>query len=133
MSCPFCSVDPSRVAFSNDLVIAIWDALPVNPGHLLIIPRRHIPAWPDLSSAEKSAIWSAIDRGQAMISERFGPDDFNVGFNQGAAAGQTVFHFHLHIIPRYAGDVVDPRGGVRHVIPDKANYLVAGESLPETT
>jgi superfamily II DNA or RNA helicase/diadenosine tetraphosphate (Ap4A) HIT family hydrolase/HKD family nuclease len=133
MSCPFCSVDPSRVAFSNDLVIAIWDAFPVNPGHLLIIPRRHIPAWPDLSSAEKSAIWSAIDRGQAMISERFGPDDFNVGFNQGAAAGQTVFHFHLHIIPRYAGDVVDPRGGVRHVIPDKANYLVAGESLPETT
>ena len=68
-----------------------------------------------------------------MISERFLPDGFNVGFNERAAAGQTVFHFHLHIIPRYSGDVADPRGGVRHVIPDKANYLAAGASLLETT
>ena len=133
MSCPFCSIDPSRIAFSNDLVIAPWDGLPINPGHLLIIPRRHAPAWPDLSSVEKSAIWSAVDQGQAIISERFRPDGFNVGFNERAAAGQTVFHFHLHIIPRYAGDVADPRGGVRHVIPDKANYLAAGSSLPEAT
>jgi superfamily II DNA or RNA helicase/HKD family nuclease/diadenosine tetraphosphate (Ap4A) HIT family hydrolase len=132
MSCPFCSVDASRIAFSNDLVIAIWDGFPISPGHLLIIPRRHVPNWPDLSAAEKSTIWSAIDRGQAVISEQFGPDGFNVGFNERAAAGQTVFHFHLHIIPRYAGDVIDPRGGVRHVIPDKANYLAAGAVL-ETT
>jgi diadenosine tetraphosphate (Ap4A) HIT family hydrolase len=133
MNCPFCSIDPSRIAFSNDLVIAIWDGFPVSPGHLLIVPRRHAPAWLDLSSVEKSAIWLAIDRGQALISERFRPDGFNVGFNQNAAAGQTVFHFHLHIIPRYTGDVADPRGGVRHVIPNKANYLVAVTRLPETT
>ena len=66
MSCPFCSVDASRIAFSNDLVIAIWDGFPVSPGHLLIIPRRHVPNWPDLSAAEKSTIWSAIDQGQAV-------------------------------------------------------------------
>ncbi len=133
MSCPFCSVDESRIAFSNDLVIALWDRFPVSPGHLLLLPRRHAPAWPDLSSDEKSAIWSAIDQGQTVISERFLPDGFNVGFNERAAAGQTVFHFHLHIIPRYAGDVADPRGGVRHVIPDKANYLAVGASLLEST
>ena len=133
MSCPFCSIDESRIAFSNDLVIAIWDQFPVSPGHLLIIPHRHAPAWSDLNPVEKSAIWSAIDQGQAVISEQFRPDGFNVGFNERAAAGQTIFHFHLHIIPRYAGDVADPRGGVRHVIPDKANYLTASAGLLETT
>jgi HKD family nuclease/diadenosine tetraphosphate (Ap4A) HIT family hydrolase len=129
MSCPFCSVDESRIAFSNDSVIAIWDGFPVSPGHLLIIPRRHTPAWIDLSSSEKAATWSAIDQAQGLISERFHPDGFNVGFDENSAAGQTVFHFHLHIIPRYEGDVADPRGGVRHVIPNKANYLAADESL----
>src|SRR3979411_138009 len=133
MSCPFCWIDASRIAFSNDSVIAIWDGFPVSPGHLLIIPRRHTPAWPNLSSVEKAAIWAAIDQGQAAISERFRPDGFNVGFNESSAAGQTVLHFHLHIIPRYRGDVVDPRGGVRHVIPDKANYLAVDESLSEPT
>jgi superfamily II DNA or RNA helicase/diadenosine tetraphosphate (Ap4A) HIT family hydrolase len=129
MSCPFCSLDESRIAFSNDSVIAIWDGFPVSPGHLLIVPRRHTPAWANLSSSEKAATWSAIEQCQELISERFHPDGFNVGFNESPAAGQTVFHFHLHIIPRYEGDVADPRGGVRHVIPDKANYLTAGESL----
>ena len=129
MSCPFCSVDESRIAFSNDCVIAIWDGFPVSPGHLLIVPRRHTPNWANLSTSEKAATWSAIDQGQRLISERFHPDGFNVGFNESTAAGQTVFHFHLHIIPRYEGDVADPRGGVRHVIPSKANYLTADKSL----
>jgi superfamily II DNA or RNA helicase/diadenosine tetraphosphate (Ap4A) HIT family hydrolase len=129
MSCPFCSVDESRIAFSNDYVVAIWDGFPVSPGHLLVLPRHHTPAWANLSSSEKAATWSAIDQGQRLISERFHPDGFNVGFNESSAAGQTVFRFHLHIIPRYEGDVADPRGGVRHVIPNKANYLTAGESL----
>jgi HKD family nuclease len=133
MSCPFCSVDEGRIAFSNNLVVALWDRFPVSPGHLLVLPRRHATAWRDLNSDEKSAIWAAVDQGQTVISERFLPDGFNVGFNERAAAGQTVFHFHLHIIPRYAGDVADPRGGVRHVLPDKANYLAAEASLVETT
>ena len=125
MSCPLCSIDENRIAFSNDFLIAIWDPFPVSSGHLLIVPHRHASALSDLHSAEKSAIWSAIDQGQAVISERFRPDGFNVGFNERAAAGQTISHFHLHIVPRYAGDVADPRGGIRHVIPDKANYLDA--------
>ena len=114
-------------------MIVIWDGFPVSPGHLLIVPRRHTSTWSDLNSIEKAAIWSAIDQGQTVISERFRPDGFNVGFNERAAAGQTVFHFHLHIIPRYAGDVADPRGGIRHVIPDKANYLATGAGILETT
>ena len=100
MSCPFCSIDTRRIAFSNDLVFAIWDEFPVSPGHLLIVPRCHAPAWPNLSSIEKAAIWSAVDQGRSAIAGRFRPDGFNVGFNESAAAGQTVPHFHLHIIPR---------------------------------
>jgi superfamily II DNA or RNA helicase/diadenosine tetraphosphate (Ap4A) HIT family hydrolase len=129
MTCPFCSVDSSRIAFANEHVIAIWDAFPVNPGHLLIISRSHAPDWVDLSAAEKAAVWSAVDEAEAVIAQRFRPEGFNLGVNQGAAAGQTVFHFHLHVIPRYTGDVLDPRGGVRHVVPARANYLAGREPL----
>src|ERR1019366_6728251 len=108
MSCPFCSVDESRIAFANDSVIAIWDGFPVSPGHLLIVPRRHTTGWVGLSSPEKAAIWSAIDQGQATITEHFHPEGFSVGFNEGTTDGQTDSHFRLHIIPRYEGDVVDP-------------------------
>ena len=90
MNCPFCSIDESRIAFSNDLLVAIWDELPVSPGHLLIIPKRHTPVWINLSPHEKAAIWSAIDQAQAVISERFHADGFNVGFNESSAAGQKV-------------------------------------------
>src|SRR4051812_47985881 len=119
MSCPFCSVDESRIAFSNDYVIAFWDGFPVSPGHLLIIPRRHASVWANVSSSEKAAIWSAIDQGQRLISERFHPDGFNVGFNESSAAVQTASHFHLHIIPRYEGDDADPQGGLWDAIPNK--------------
>lgn len=125
MNCPFCSIDPGRIAFATDLVIAIWDAFPVSPGHLLVVPHRHASIWSELNPVEQRAIWSAIERGKAIVSERFRPNGFNVGFNEGQAAGQTVFHFHLHIIPRYANDTPDPRGGIRHVLPYKANYLVS--------
>ena len=130
MNCPFCSIDSGRIAFSSDLVLAIWDAFPVSPGHLLVVPRRHAPTWSELNFAEQSAVWSAIDQAKSIISERFRPDGFNVGFNEGQAGGQTVFHFHLHIIPRYASDMPDPRGGIRHVLPKKANYL-AGNAISQ--
>lgn len=133
MSCPLCSVDESRIAFSTELVIAIWNESSANSGHLLIVPRRHARSWADLNSAEKTATWSAIDQAQATISERFRPDGFSVGFDQGPAAGQTVFHFHLHIIPRYAGDVADLRGGVRYAIPANKTHPPSGQSLPELT
>jgi diadenosine tetraphosphate (Ap4A) HIT family hydrolase len=122
--CPFCSINPNRVVFSSTHGEAIWDSYPVSPGHLLIVPRRHASTWNELTDIEKSWAWSAVDQAIAAIRSRHSPDGFNVGFNFGPAAGQTVRHFHLHVIPRYAGDVEDPRGGVRHVIPAKANYLV---------
>ena len=121
MTCPFCSIDENRVAFSNESVIAIWDGFPVSRGHLLIVPRRHTPGWSNLEPIERSAILEAIEQAYAIISERFRPDGFNVGFNENSAAGQTIFHFHLHVIPRYADEIADPRGGMRHVIPENAN------------
>jgi diadenosine tetraphosphate (Ap4A) HIT family hydrolase len=95
----------------------------VSEGHLLIVPRRHVPTWFDASEEERAAITTAVDRGRELIESRHHPDGFNIGINVGEAAGQTVFHLHAHLIPRYSGDVPDPRGGVRHVIPDKGNYL----------
>jgi len=128
--CPFCKIGPERIAFSWSHGHAIWDGFPVSPGHLLIVPKRHAGTWDDLTAEEKAAVTLATDQAMSLARERHTPDGFNVGFNLGAAAGQTVFHFHLHVIPRYSGDVADPRGGVRHVIPSKANYL-SQSSTPE--
>ncbi len=129
--CPFCTAELSRIAYMDDHVVALWDAFPVSPGHLLIVPRRHAPTWDDLSADEKQAIWQNVDRAKFEIEQKHKPDGFNVGFNLAAPAGQTIFHFHLHVIPRYLGDVDDPRGGVRHVIPQKANYLAQNVSSTE--
>jgi superfamily II DNA or RNA helicase/diadenosine tetraphosphate (Ap4A) HIT family hydrolase/HKD family nuclease len=126
--CPFCSPDPARVAFESDLVFALRDAFPVSPGHLLVVPRRHVATWFESTSDEKLAILGAIDQARERIGREHQPDGYNLGVNVGAAAGQTVFHLHVHVIPRYVGDVADPRGGVRRVIPHLANYLVPGAS-----
>src|SRR5262245_64089407 len=120
---PFCSIDPVRVALSGIHAAGIWDAFPVSPGHIVVVARRHVSTWNDLTDVVKAWAWSAVDQAITAIRAQYSPDGFNVGFNLGAAAGQTVFHFHLHVIPRYSGDVDDPRGGVRHVIPKNANYL----------
>jgi diadenosine tetraphosphate (Ap4A) HIT family hydrolase len=84
---------------------------------------RHVATWFDATPAEQSALIELLDLAKAHIDARYAPDGYNIGINCGASAGQTIFHLHVHLIPRYAGDVADPRGGVRHVIPDKANYL----------
>jgi superfamily II DNA or RNA helicase/HKD family nuclease/diadenosine tetraphosphate (Ap4A) HIT family hydrolase len=135
--CPFCSIDAARIVFADEFIFAFWDAYPVSAGHVLIVPRRHVADWGDLEDQERAAVTAAIDRAMGLIRSRHGADGFNVGFNHGPAAGQTVFHFHLHVIPRRTGDVADPRGGVRHVIPTKANYLAEREtsslSAPPTT
>ena len=130
-NCPFCAIDPARIAFADAKVFVIWDAYPVSDGHLLIVPRRHAGGWEYLDAAEKAAIWGAVDRAMEEIRALAGVDGFNVGFNDGVAAGQTISHFHLHVIPRRRGDVADPRGGVRHVIPAKGNYLAAQNQAVE--
>ena len=121
--CLFCQPDHTRIAFETDRFIGLWDGFPVSPGHLLVIPRRHIPTWFDATAEEQVALLQGIEMARQEILRRHQPDGFNIGINIGAAAGQTVFHLHIHVIPRYAGDLPDPRGGVRNVIPSKGNYL----------
>lgn len=122
-ACPFCNPPVDRVFAHSELAVALWDGFPVSPGHALIIPRRHIPSWFDATDAEQSALFALIREAKTLIDQRHRPDGYNIGINGGAAAGQTVFHLHVHLIPRFLGDATDPRGGVRHVIPAKANYL----------
>lgn len=103
---------------------ALWirDGFPVSPGHSLVIPKRHIGSFFETSPQERAALLELLDQAQAAAGAEFHPDGFNIGINDGAAAGQTVPHLHIHLIPRFQGDQSDPRGGVRWVIPDKANY-----------
>lgn len=120
--CPFCTVQPERVFFHDALVLGFWDGYPVSPGHALLVPRRHVATWFDATDEEQVALGGAIREAKREIERRHRPDGYNVGFNAGAAAGQTVFHLHVHVIPRFQGDSPDPRGGVRGVIPGKAAY-----------
>jgi superfamily II DNA or RNA helicase/diadenosine tetraphosphate (Ap4A) HIT family hydrolase len=131
--CPFCDPLPEdRVLYRDDLVSALWDGFPVSPGHALLITRRHVADWFEATDEERSALIRALSLVKAEVERRYAPNGFNVGVNAGAASGQTIFHLHVHLIPRYRGDVPDPRGGVRHVIPSKGNYLAASGSEPET-
>ncbi|MEI6621108.1 MAG: HIT domain-containing protein, partial [Actinomycetes bacterium] len=107
---------------SNDLAFAIRDKFPVSSGHTLVIPRRTVVDWWQATPAERLALLALVDEVKADLDGEFTPAGYNVGFNDGRAAGQTVFHLHLHVIPRFHGDMADPSGGVRHVIPEKGNY-----------
>jgi diadenosine tetraphosphate (Ap4A) HIT family hydrolase len=121
-SCPFCKPDPGRIIFENQHVLALWDAFPVTDGHALIVPRRHVASWFDTAPEEQNEIVAALSRAKEKIEQERAPDGYNMGMNDGEAAGQTVGHLHVHIIPRYEGDVADPRGGIRWVIPERAPY-----------
>ena len=121
-TCPFCQMDPERIIWSSDLVYAIRDGYPVSRGHTLIIPHEHVETYFDASSETKAALWQAIEELKVELDARFSPDGYNIGINAGATAGQTIMHLHVHLIPRYAGDIDDPRGGVRGVIPEKQKY-----------
>ncbi|QDZ26569.1 HIT family protein [Noviherbaspirillum sp. UKPF54] len=125
MTCPFCSLPSVRIVEQNKYARWIYDGFPVSPGHSLIIPNRHIGSFFEATQEERMAILSLLDRAKAVVAHEFQPDGFNIGINDGPAAGQTVPHLHLHLIPRYKGDVEDARGGVRWVIPDKADYWSA--------
>ncbi len=122
---PFFQIPSAEWVASNEKAFAIWDRFPVSPGHALVVTRRLVTTWFDADPSEQAAILELINfvKDHLDATLRPKPDGYNVGFNAGGTAGQTVMHLHVHVIPRYAGDVKDPRGGVRHVIPDKANYL----------
>lgn len=125
MTSPFLQVPESEWVASNALAFALRDRYPVSPGHTLVVPRRVVATWFEATPEEQRALLELVEVVKRQLDEQCQPDGYNVGFNVGEAAGQTVFHLHVHVIPRYRGDVADPRGGVRHVIPGKGNYLVA--------
>lgn len=129
--CPFCSPATASIFHEEELVIGIWDAFPASDGHALLVTRRHIGSWFEATAAERAALTEATNHARRAIQGRFPSiDHFNLGVNVGSLAGQTVPHLHVHVIPRRRGDVEDPRGGVRHVIPSKGNYLFSS-SPPE--
>jgi len=121
-NCPFCVLDNSRIISSNTQSVAIYDGYPVSPGHCLIIPKRHIASFFEATKDEHLAILNLLGEMQQILTKERNPDGFNIGINVGASAGQTVMHLHIHLIPRYAGDQPDPRGGVRWIFPEKADY-----------
>ena len=122
-NCPFCKAESERdIIASSSLSVAFFDGFPVSPGHALIIPKRHVSSFFDLSQEERQDLLNLADSVKQIVEERYHPDGYNIGVNVGKAAGQSIFHVHMHLIPRYQGDVPNPRGGVRGVIPDKQNY-----------
>jgi diadenosine tetraphosphate (Ap4A) HIT family hydrolase len=126
MDCPFCQLEASRIVAENGQAIALRDSFPVNPGHTLVIPRRHVASWFDATADERAALMDLVDEVKASLDGELHPDGYNIGINVSEAAGQTVMHLHVHVIPRFAGDVDDPRGGVRFVIPARGNYQRPG-------
>ncbi len=120
--CPFCTLPTDRIISESDYTITIRDGFPVSEGHTLIIPKRHVQSFFELQAIEKAAVLQALDETKETLDNEFSPDGYNIGINDGEAAGQTVMHLHVHLIPRYKGDTKDPRGGIRYVFPGKAKY-----------
>ncbi len=121
-NCPFCTISTSQIIISNPVAIVFRDGFPVSEGHTLVVPRRHVESLFDLSAEDQALVWALVAEVREVLKKEYRPSGFNIGINDGAVAGQTVGHAHVHIIPRYAEDVKDPRGGVRWVLPDKAKY-----------
>ena len=119
--CPFCNVE-REIILETEMSFAIYDGFPVNEGHALVIPKRHTANYFDLSLEEQKDCIELLNRVKGIVQEKYNPDGFNVGININEAAGQTVAHVHIHLIPRYEGDVEEPRGGVRGVIPERRSY-----------
>jgi diadenosine tetraphosphate (Ap4A) HIT family hydrolase len=122
VTCPFCNPSADEIVAKNDLCYARWDRYPVSKGHLLVIPFRHVADYFSLTVEEKQAVLALVDECKEAIEKNLSPAGYNIGFNVGTAAGQTVMHCHCHVIPRYVGDVRDARGGVRGVVPGKRGY-----------
>ena len=121
MDCIFCKRD-REVLLQSQLSFAAFDGFPLSKGHTLVLPKRHVATIWDLSDEEYLDVFDLVRRVQDLVQKEFEPQGINIGVNCGEGAGQTVFHAHIHIIPRYAGDVPNPRGGVRNIIPGKGDY-----------
>ena len=122
VNCIFCNPQ-TEIITETEMAYAIFDKYPVSEGHILIIPKRHVGSYFDLSVQEHTDCSIIINKIKDMLKEKYKPDGYNIGVNIGKFAGQTIEHIHIHIIPRYKGDVINPVGGIRNVIPEKGNYL----------
>lgn len=120
--CAFCEIAESRVIKTNDLAFAAFDLYPVSNGHVLIIPYRHVSSFFELNMQEITSINNLLHLIKIDLDNKYSPDGFNIGINIGSAAGQTIEHVHIHLIPRYLGDIPDPFGGIRNIIPGKGRY-----------
>ena len=120
--CPFCTLPDSRILDVTPFGLVIRDGYPISPGHTLVIPKRHVGSFFELTPEEATEMMSLMRRAKSALEIEFKPNGYNIGINDGAAAGQTVPHLHIHLIPRYQGDMPDPRGGVRWIVPEKADY-----------
>ena len=120
--CPFCTLPAERIIDSNEYGLTIRDGFPVSSGHTLIIPKRHVGSWFEIDADEQLGLLDLLTRAKIILQDELSPDGYNIGINDGPAAGQTVPHLHMHLIPRYKGDQEDARGGVRWIIPEKAKY-----------
>ncbi|AJC71317.1 HIT family hydrolase [Thermococcus guaymasensis DSM 11113] len=118
MKCPFCEPDERNVLYEDSLIKILIDSYPANRGHLLVVPRRHVERWEDLTEEEKISLIRGMELAMKALRKALNPDAFNVGMNLGREAGQTVPHLHLHVIPRWKGDSKNPRGGVRKAVLD---------------
>lgn len=122
MTCPFCHIDKDRIVAEGEYCVAVRDKYPVSEGHTLIVTRRHVGDYFELTDEEWRAMQAMLLRLKRELDAEYRPQGYNVGVNVGRAAGQTIDHVHLHLIPRYEGDLDDPRGGVRGAIPEKRKY-----------
>ena len=113
-ACELCA--PGEVLLENALAYARHDNNALSRGHVLVVPKRHVAGFFDMTPEEQGAVLSLLNQAQRLVQKRNAPDGYNIGVNVGAAAGQSRMHVHLHLIPRYAGDVPDPRGGIRCVL-----------------
>ena len=122
--CIFCNKinKNNNTLFETSEWIAFFDEYPVSKGHTLLVPKEHFQTYFDLPDLYTETIGSSIKKVKKILDEKFHPNGYNIGFNCGEAAGQSIMHFHIHIIPRYKGDTKNPRGGIRGVIPNKQNY-----------
>jgi diadenosine tetraphosphate (Ap4A) HIT family hydrolase len=124
--CPFCTLAADHIVYDSEFAVVIRDGFPISPGHTLIIPRRHVASFFEITDAERTDLMSLLAAARTGLEREFRPTGYNIGINDGTAAGQTVPHLHIHLIPRYSGDADDPRGGVRWVLPGKAAYWDKG-------
>jgi diadenosine tetraphosphate (Ap4A) HIT family hydrolase len=132
-TCTYCNLSEARIFDHSALSIAFKDVFPVSPGHTLIIPRRHVESYFDLTNQEREDMTALMIRVRSKLKDEFNPIGFNIGINEGFAAGQTVSHINMHVIPRYKGDVAEPRGGIRWIFPEKAVFWNAKPAAtPET-